>query len=74
MVRSLASLYWDQGDYLEFLKYAQLGLRYKAPESCQPPPPSTSSEGAREGACAVPPYELDIIGERRGASTCGMIH
>ena len=33
-VRALASMYWDQGDYSEFLKFAHLGLQHKDPSSC----------------------------------------
>jgi len=51
--RSLASLYWDQGDYIEFLKYAHLGLEYKSKMSCAP---------AAEPPCALPAFELEILG------------
>jgi hypothetical protein len=51
--RSLASLYWDQGDYNLFYRYAQLGLKHKSSASCHP---------LADPSCTVPPFELDIMG------------
>ena len=49
---SLASLYWDQGDYSLFLHYAQLGLQHKSSSSCSP---------LSDPSCAVPAFEVDIL-------------
>ena len=57
--RSLASLYWDQGDYLEFVKYAHLGLEHKAQASCQP---------RAEPPCSISPFELEIVDKIWNAS------
>ena len=56
---SLASLYWDQGDYREYLRLAHLGIKHKSPSSCQPDarPP-----------CALPAFEVDIIDKLCNAS------
>jgi hypothetical protein len=51
--RSLASLYWDQGDYNLFYRYAQLGLKHKSSASCHP---------LADPSCSVPPFEIDIMG------------
>ena len=56
---SLASLYWDQGDYREYLRLAHLGIKHKSPSSCQPDARPT---------CALPAFEVDIIDKLCNAS------
>eukprot|EP00960_Hanusia_phi_P030174 748421-Hanusia_phi.AAC.7 len=51
---SLAMLYWDQGDYIEFLRYAKLGLDHISRVECV-----ESTE--EEGACQVPDFEIDLM-------------
>uniref|UniRef100_A0A7S4KEL4 Uncharacterized protein n=1 Tax=Guillardia theta TaxID=55529 RepID=A0A7S4KEL4_GUITH len=51
---SLAMLYWDQGDYIEFLKYSKLGLDHLSRPECV----ETAEE---QVPCHIPDFEIDLM-------------
>ena len=69
---TLAMLYWDQGDYLEFLAVAKEGFDYLSREWCAPGGDAEDDAPGAAGAlgpCAVPDFELDIAEKIYAAST-----
>ena len=64
---ALAMLYWDQGDYIEFLNVAKEGFDYLSREWCSPADQGENS--STEGACQVPDFELDVAEKIYAAST-----
>ena len=51
---SLATLYWDQGDYIEFLRFSKLGLDHLSRPECI----ETADE---QVPCHIPDFEIDLM-------------
>jgi hypothetical protein len=61
---TLAMLYWDQGDWIEFLNFAKEGLDYLSREWCAPADDAQGGESdsdAPHSPCTVPDFEIDIV-------------